>query len=41
VANVKDDPAITNPRPDIGGRNLTWSQAETQFSLTAQYWKLI
>ena len=41
VANVKDDPAILNPRPDTGGRNITWNQAGTEFSLTAQYWKLI
>jgi hypothetical protein len=41
VANVKDDPAILNPRPDTGGRNLTWDQAGTAYNLTDEYWQLI
>ena len=41
VANVKDDPAILNPRPDIGGRNLTWDQAGTTYNATNEYWQLI
>jgi hypothetical protein len=41
IANVKDDPAILNPRPDTGGRNITWDQAGTVYNLTTEYWQLI
>ena len=41
VANVKDDPAILNPRPDIGGRNLKWDQVGTTYNATDEYWQLI
>ncbi len=27
VPNVRDNPAIQNPRPDDGGRNLIWALA--------------
>ena len=41
VPDVKDNPAILTPRPDDGGRNLTWSQATTAWRSTEKYWNLI
>ena len=41
VPDVRDNPAILNPRPDTGGRNLTWSQASTAWGSTDKYWNLI
>ena len=41
VPDVRDNPAILNPRPDVGGRNLTWSQASTTWGSTEKYWNLI
>jgi len=41
VPDVRDNPAILNPRPDIGGRNLTWDQATVAYNLTTQYWQTI
>ena len=29
VPNVKDNPAIRNPRPDTGGRGTTWDKTVT------------
>ena len=29
VPNVRDDPAIRNPRPDTGGRGITWDETAT------------
>ncbi len=41
VPDVRDNPAILNPRPDVGGRNLTWDQATVAYNLTTQYWQTI
>ena len=41
VPNVKDNPAITNPRPDTGGRGLQWNQASTTWDETEKYWQQI
>ena len=37
----EDFPAILNPRPDTGGRNLTWSEASSTWGSTNKYWNLI
>ena len=29
VPNVRDNPAIRNPRPDTGGRGITWDETAT------------
>tara|TARA_R110001583_G_scaffold1441_3_gene11425 strand:+ start:1140 stop:1415 length:276 start_codon:yes stop_codon:yes gene_type:complete len=41
IPDVRDNPAIRNPRPDTGGRNLTWDQAATTWDSTNEYWQLI
>ena len=41
IPDVRDNPAILNPRPDTGGRNLTWDQSTSTYDLTEQYWQLI
>ena len=41
IPNIRDDPAIRNPRPDTGGRNLQWNQATTTWDETEKYWQQI
>ena len=41
VPDVRDNPAILNPRPDTGGRNLTWSEASSTWGSTDKHWNLI
>ena len=41
IPDVRDNPAIRDPRPDNGGRNLTWGQATTNWEDTDKYWNLI
>ena len=41
VPDVRDNPAILNPRPDLGGRNLEWSQASTAWGSTDKHWNLV
>ena len=36
VADVRDDPSIRNPRPDTGGRNLTWALANITWNDDAE-----
>ena len=39
--DLKNHPQNKVPRPDTGGRNLTWSQANTAWGSTDKYWNLI
>jgi len=41
IPDVRDNPSIRNPRPDIGGRNLMWDQTATSWDSTDEYWQLI
>ena len=41
VPRVKDNPAIRNPRPDTGGRSLTWNTASTKWDETERLWQQI
>ena len=41
VADVRDDPTIKDPRPDDGGRGLTWQQATTKWEDTDNWWNTI
>ena len=37
--DVRDNPAIQNPRPDTGGRNLEWQQASFDWDdSTIRFW---
>ena len=36
VADVRDDPSIRDPRPDNGGRNLTWELANITWNDDAE-----
>ena len=37
--DVRDNPAIQNPRPDTGGRNLDWQQASFDWDdSTIRFW---
>ena len=37
--DVRDNPAIQNPRPDTGGRNLEWQQANFDWDdSTIRFW---
>ena len=39
IADVRDNPVIQNPRPDTGGRNLEWQQANFNWDdSTVRYW---
>jgi hypothetical protein len=39
IADVRDNPVIQNPRPDTGGRNLEWQQANFDWDdSTVRYW---
>ena len=39
IPDVRDNPVIQNPRPDIGGRNLEWQQANFDWDdSTIRYW---
>jgi hypothetical protein len=39
IPDVRDNPVIQNPRPDIGGRNLDWEQANFDWDdSTVRYW---
>ena len=39
--DVRDNPAILNPRPDTVGRGLTWSEATTAWGATDNWWNTI
>ena len=41
VPDVRDNPAIRDPRPDNGGRSLTWEQAITKWEDTDNWWNTI
>ena len=41
VPDVRDNPAILNPRPDPTGRNLTWGQVASTYDSTEKFWQLI
>ena len=41
VTDVRDNPAIRDPRPDDGGRGLTWQQATTKWEDTDNWWNTI
>ena len=41
VPRVKDNPAIRNPRPDTGGRNIAWESASTKWDETERLWQQI
>ena len=41
VPDVRDNPAIRDPRPDDGGRGLTWQQATTKWEDTDNWWNTI
>ena len=41
VPDVRDNPAILNPRPDTTGRNLTWCQVASTYDSTEKFWQLI
>jgi hypothetical protein len=39
IADVRDNPVVKDPRPDIGGRNLDWEQASFNWDDSkVQYW---
>jgi len=41
VPDVRDNPAIRDPRPDDGGRGITWQQATTKWEDTDNWWNTI
>ena len=41
VPDVRDNPAILDPRPDVGGRGLTWSQIATAWGDLDSRWQQI
>tara|TARA_B100000749_G_C18293101_1_gene409250 strand:- start:301 stop:576 length:276 start_codon:yes stop_codon:yes gene_type:complete len=41
IPRVKDNPAIRNPRPDNGGRNIQWNNASTKWDETERLWQQI
>ena len=39
IPDVRDNPVIQNPRPDTGGRNLDWQQANFDWDdSTIRFW---
>ena len=41
IPNVRDDITIRNPRPDIGGRNIVWETANTNWEDEDKRWRSI
>ena len=41
VPDVRDNPAILNPRTDTGGRGVLWNQAATDWENTDNWWNTI
>ena len=41
IPRVKDNPAIRNPRPDTGGRSISWNTASTKWGDTERLWQQI
>jgi len=40
VPDVRDNPAIRNPRPDTGGRYVDWESLSTNWDAANQWWNM-
>ena len=41
VPDVRDNPVIRNPRPDTGGRQITWEAASNNWDAEDRRWQAI
>ena len=41
VPDVRDDPTIRNPRPDTGGRQITWEAVSNNWDAEDRRWQAI
>ena len=41
VPDVRDDITIRNPRPDTGGRQITWEAASNNWDAEDRWWQAI
>ena len=41
VPDVRDNPMIRNPRPDIGGRQINWEAASNNWDSEDRWWQTI
>ena len=41
VPDVRENPAIRNPRPDTGGRQINWEAASNNWDAEDRWWQTI
>ena len=41
VPDVRENPAIRNPRPDTGGRQINWEAATNDWDAEDRWWQAI